>query len=127
MMRRIVEAVADRDSIFEMGANFGKGILTMLVRLDGWPVALMAGNPLNLGGAWTADTAQKIVRFVDLAETFHLPMVHLVDCPGLHAGLDAEASGTLRMGCRAISAISAASSQMPWASTERSLSRPWRW
>ena len=114
MMRRIIEAVADKDSVFEMGAGFGRAMITALVRLDGLPVALMAGDPLHFGGAWDADTAQKITRFVDLAETFHLPVVHLVDCPGFRVGTAAESSGTLRHGCRAISAIT--QSTVPWCS-----------
>ncbi|HET6970899.1 MAG TPA: carboxyl transferase domain-containing protein [Phenylobacterium sp.] len=114
MMRKVVEAVVDRGSFFEMGAGFGRSIITGLARLDGWPVAILAGDPLHLGGAWTADAAQKITRFVDLAETFHLPVVHLVDCPGLRVGSEAETAGTLRHGCRAISALT--QSTMPWCS-----------
>jgi acetyl-CoA carboxylase carboxyltransferase component len=114
MMRRVIEAVVDVGSFFEMGAGFGRSIVTGLARLDGWPVALMAGDPLHFGGAWTAETAQKITRFIDLAETFHLPIVHLVDCPGLRVGAEAETAGTLRQGCRAISAIS--QSTVPWCS-----------
>ena len=50
----------------------------------------MAGDPLFHGGAWTADACNKIIRFVDMAQTFHLPIVHLVDCPGFQVGLAAE-------------------------------------
>jgi acetyl-CoA carboxylase carboxyltransferase component len=114
MMRRIIEAVVDRGSFFEMGQGFGRSVITGLVRLDGWPVALMAGDPLHVAGAWTAEAAQKITRFVDLAETFHLPVVHLVDCPGLRAGGDAETAGTLRHGCRALAAIN--QTTVPWCS-----------
>jgi len=87
--RRIVQTVVDADSFFEMGREYGKSIITGLARLDGWPVALMAGNPLYGGGAWSTATCQKIMRFIDLAETFHLPVVHLVDCPGFQVGLAA--------------------------------------
>ncbi len=59
--------VVDADSFFEMGSRFGRSIITGLARLDGWPVALLAGDPLYHGGAWTADACQKIIRFVDLA------------------------------------------------------------
>ncbi|MBV9841082.1 MAG: methylmalonyl-CoA carboxyltransferase [Sphingomonadaceae bacterium] len=114
MMRRIIEAVVDRDSLFEMGALYGKAMITALVRLNGLSVALMAGNPLHFGAAWDADTAQKVTRFVDFAETFHLPIVHLIDCPGFRVGPEAEDSGMLRHGCRAISAIT--QSTVPWCS-----------
>ena len=55
---------------------------------------------------------QKIVRFVDFAETFHLPVVHLSDCPGFHVGLEAERAATIRWGVRAIAALD--SSTVPW-------------
>ena len=111
-MRAIVEAVVDRGSFFEMGRDFGRAILTGLARLDGWPVALMAGDPYHYGGAWTADTCDKIIRFVDLAQTFHLPVVHLVDCPGFLIGRQAEEQATIRHGARAIAAIWQATT--PW-------------
>jgi acetyl-CoA carboxylase carboxyltransferase component len=104
-MRRIVEAVVDRGSFFEMSALYGRSIITGLARIDGWPVALMASDPFFYGGAWTADTCQKVERFVDLAQTFHLPVVYLVDCPGFLIGLDAEQTGTIKQGVRAMSAI----------------------
>lgn len=113
-MRRIIEMVVDKGSFFEMGQMFGRSIITGLARLDGWPVALMAGDPLFDGGAWTADACNKIIRFVDMAETFHLPIVHLVDCPGFQVGLKAESSAVIRWGVRALSAIN--QTTVPWCS-----------
>jgi acetyl-CoA carboxylase carboxyltransferase component len=113
-MRRIVRAVVDRDSFFEIGRKFGGSAITGLARLDGWPVAVLAGDPYIYGGGWTAQAAQKIVRFVDLANTFHLPVVHLVDCPGFVIGLEAEKAGTIRHGARALAAVYQA--RVPWCS-----------
>jgi len=104
-MRRIVEAVVDRDSFFEMTPLYGRAVITGLARLDGWPVAVMASDPYHYGGAWTADTSQKVERFVDFAETFHLPVVYLVDCPGFLIGLEAERTGTIKQGVRAMAAM----------------------
>jgi acetyl-CoA carboxylase carboxyltransferase component len=113
-MRRIVRAVVDRDSFLEFGRKFGGSAITGLARLDGWPVAVLAGDPYVYGGGWTAQAAQKIVRFVDLANTFHLPVVHLVDCPGFVIGLEAEKAGTIRHGARALAAVYQA--RVPWCS-----------
>jgi len=113
-MRRIIEALVDKGSFFEMGQLFGRPIITGFCRLDGWPVALMAGDPLFHGGAWTADACSKIIRFVDMAQTFHLPIVHLVDCPGFQVGLAAESSAVIRWGVRALSAIN--QTTVPWCS-----------
>ena len=111
-VRPIVETVVDRGSFFEIGRNWGKGVVTGFARLDGWPVALMASDPYHYGGAWTADTCQKVERFVDTAQTFHLPIVYLVDCPGFLIGLEAEKTGTIKQGVRAMSAIW--QSSVPW-------------
>ena len=104
-MRRVVEAVVDHGSFMEMQPLYGRAVITGLARLDGWPVAVMASDPLYYGGAWTADTSQKVERFVDLAETFHLPVVYLVDCPGFLIGLEAERTGTIKQGVRAMAAM----------------------
>ena len=113
-MHNIVAAVVDQGSFFEIGRNFGRSMITGLARLDGWPVAVMASDPRFYAGAWTAETAQKIIRFVDMAETFHLPVVYLADCPGFLVGSEAERTGTIRHGVRAISAIN--QTTVPWCS-----------
>jgi acetyl-CoA carboxylase carboxyltransferase component len=113
-MRKIIAAVVDRDSFFEIGRLWGRPIITGFARLSGWPVAVMAGDPMHYGGAWTARASEKITRFVDLAQVFHLPMVHLVDCPGFLIGPEAEKEGTIRYGMRAAAAI--LQSRMPWCS-----------
>ena len=113
-MRKILDAVLDRNSFFEIGKMYGRSVITGLARLDGWPVAVMAADPYFYGGAWTADGAFKITRFVDMAETFHLPVVHLVDCPGFLIGTEAEKAGTIRHGARALAALYQA--RVPWCS-----------
>jgi acetyl-CoA carboxylase carboxyltransferase component len=113
-MRKILGAVVDRDSLFEIGRKFGGSVITALARLDGWPVAVLASDPHFYGGGWTAAAAQKVTRFVDLANTFHLPVVHLVDVPGFVIGPEAEKAGTIRFGARALAAIYQA--RVPWCS-----------
>jgi len=104
-MRRILQAVVDRDSLFETGRKFGGSVITALARLDGWPVAVLASDSYFYGGGWTADASQKVARFIDLANTFHLPVVHLVDVPGFVIGVESEKAGTIRQGARALAAI----------------------
>ena len=113
-MRPILEAVLDRGSFFEIGRGWGRSVITGLARLDGWPVAVLASDPYFYGGAWTVDSAHKVTRFVDFAETFHLPVVHLVDCPGFLIGTAAEQAATLRHGARALAALYQAT--LPWCS-----------
>jgi acetyl-CoA carboxylase carboxyltransferase component len=110
--RPIIETLMDRGSFFEMGRNFGRSIITGLARLEGRPVAVMASDPYHYAGSWTADACAKVVRFVDLAETFHLPVVYLMDCPGFLIGLEAEKSATIRAGVRAMAAVN--QTTVPW-------------
>jgi acetyl-CoA carboxylase carboxyltransferase component len=104
-MRRILDAVVDKGSLFEMGRRWGQAAITAFVRLDGWPVAVLASDPAFLGGSWDAKTSEKVERFVRLADQFRLPIVHLVDNPGFMIGGDAERTGTIRYGVNAMTAI----------------------
>src|SRR5207302_9407639 len=76
-MRPIIDAVVDKGSFFEMASNYGRPVIAGLARLEGRAVLLLASDPFHYGGSWTADACQKVVRYADLAETFHLPVVYL--------------------------------------------------
>lgn len=104
-MRDIISSVVDRGSWFEIGSGWGKSIITGFARLDGWPVALFAEDPYIYGGAWTADASRKVSRFIDLASTFHLPLIHLEDCPGFLIGKQSEEECTIRYGSMALAAL----------------------
>lgn len=111
-VRNILKAVFDRDSLFELGRTFGGSTVTMLGRLDGCAVGVVANDPRVMGGALTAQAARKLERFVDLCDTFHLPIVNFVDQPGVMFGGDAEKAGTIGAAMQAISAIE--QSRVPW-------------
>jgi acetyl-CoA carboxylase carboxyltransferase component len=113
-VRPILDAIFDRGSFFEIGRRWGRSAVTGLARLDGWPVAVLGSDPYHYGGGWTADASDKVARFVDLADTFHLPVVHLVDQPGFVVGTAAERAATIRHGARALAAVYQAS--VPWCS-----------
>jgi len=111
-MRPIIEAVVDKGSFFEVAQNFGRPLIVGLARLEGRAVLVLASDPFHYGGSWTADACQKVVRWVDFAETFHLPVVYLMDCPGFMIGLEAEKAATIRHGVRAMAAVN--QSTVPW-------------
>ena len=113
-VRRLLTEVFDTGSVLELSRMFGRSTVTALARLDGFPVAVVASDPRFYGGGMTADGADKMTRFVDLAETFHLPVVHLVDQPGFVIGSAAERAGTIRHGARTLAAVY--QSTVPWAS-----------
>jgi acetyl-CoA carboxylase carboxyltransferase component len=109
-----VRAVLDRDSLFELGRGYGRAQITALARLDGQPVGVWANDPRFYAGAMTADAARKVRRFVELCDTFHLPVVAFVDEPGFMIGSQAERDATIRFGAEAIFAVVQAT--VPWAS-----------
>src|SRR5205085_486536 len=80
--RRMVAAVVDQGSFFEIGRLWGRSLITGFGRLDGWPVGVLAGDPFHYAAGLTADASEKLTRFVDLCDTFHLPAVNFVDQPG---------------------------------------------
>jgi len=112
--RKIIDTVFDQSSFLEFGKNSGQSVIAGLARLDGWPVGVLASDPYYYGGGWTSESSSKVTRFVDIAETFHLPVVHLVDNPGFVIGLEAEKAATIRHGARALAAVYQAS--VPWCS-----------
>lgn len=104
-MHQILESVCDDNSFFEIGRKWGRSIITGLARFNGIPVAIFAENPRVYGGAWTADASRKLIRLCDLASTFHLPLIHLEDCPGFLIGKQSEEEATIRYGSAALAAL----------------------
>jgi acetyl-CoA carboxylase carboxyltransferase component len=110
--RQLIRHVVDRDSFFELTPYYGQSLITGLARVDGYPVGLIANNPSYAGGAMDGPAADKLTRFVDLCDTFHLPVVSFEDEPGYMVGVAAESAGTLRRGVRALVAVK--QSTVPW-------------
>ena len=104
-IRPIIKSVTDENSFFEIGKNWGTSSVSGFARLDGHPIAVLANDPQVYGGGWTADASLKIIRIVEIAETFNLPILHLVDNPGFLVGTYAEKQATIRHGARALAAI----------------------
>jgi acetyl-CoA carboxylase carboxyltransferase component len=113
-VRRLLDLVLDRDSFFEIGKFYGRPLVTGLARLNGYPVGVLACDPQQGGGALDADGSEKMTRFVDLCDTFHVPAINFVDQPGFLIGTRAERQGTARYGARSMAAVYQAT--VPWVS-----------
>ncbi|PZC42166.1 MAG: Acetyl-CoA carboxylase, carboxyltransferase component [Chloroflexi bacterium] len=100
-MRRIVEMVTDDGQYFEIKPEYGKTVMTIMARIGGYPVGIIANNPRLMGGAMTDSSADKQGHFVEFCDHFHIPLVFLADVPGFMIGPQAEARGTLRHGMSA--------------------------
>ena len=99
-VRRIIDVVADKDSVLELRRDFGTNMITAFIRIEGRPLGRIANNPMMLGGAIDADAADKAARFLQLCDAFDIPVLSLCDTPGNMVGPDAEKTALVRHCCR---------------------------
>ncbi len=95
-VRTVIDTFADKDSVLELRKDFGIGILTCFIRVEGRPMGLIANNPYHLGGAIDADAADKAARFMQLCDAFGLPILSFCDTPGFMVGPEVEETAQVR-------------------------------
>ena len=110
--RKILEMVLDRGSLLEIAPNFGRSVVTCLARIKGYAVGVITNDPYHNGGGLNRPAAEKMESFIDLCDTFHLPIVNFVDQPGTVVGVEGERMGNVRGSIRVVSAIE--QSKVPW-------------
>jgi acetyl/propionyl-CoA carboxylase alpha subunit/acetyl-CoA carboxylase carboxyltransferase component len=98
-IRKAIRLLADKDSFFEIGPLWGTDQVTGFVRCNGHSLGVIASDSRHVnGGALTADGCDKLKRHLDLCDTFHIPVLNLIDNPGFAVGLEHELTGTIRKG-----------------------------
>ena len=95
-VREAIERMFDDGSVLELRREFGIGMITALARVEGRPVGVIANNPAHLAGAIDSDGSDKAARFMQLCDAHGLPIVTLVDTPGMMVGPDVEATALVR-------------------------------
>ncbi len=95
-MHTVIETLADQDSALELRRQFGPGLITAFIRIEGRPLGVIANNPVYLGGAIDANAADKAARFIQLCDAFGLPILSLCDTPGFMVGPEAEQTALVR-------------------------------
>ena len=95
-MKDIVHTIADVGSVLEIRERFGIGVVTAFIRVEGHPMGVIANNPHHLAGAIDSDAADKGARFVQLCDAFDIPVLSLMDCPGMMVGPDVERTALVR-------------------------------
>ncbi len=108
----ILKHTLDRDSFFEIAPFYGRSRVIGLARINGYPVGCMINNPGHLGGSLDLTAGDKIIRFMLMCNTFHLPMVYFADEPGFTVGLEVEKQGIIRAGARVV--LATRETRMPW-------------
>ena len=91
-----IDLLFDVGSVLELRREFGIGMITALARVEGRPVGVIANNPAHLAGAIDSDGADKAARFMQLCDAHDLPIVTLVDTPGMMVGPDVEETALVR-------------------------------
>jgi acetyl-CoA carboxylase carboxyltransferase component len=99
-IRKLISHVVDKQSVFELAPFYAPSLATLLARIGGYPAAIISNDCCWYGGAQTAAGCEKMLRFIDFADTFHLPLIYLVDCPGFMIGPEAEKEGIERKAAR---------------------------
>jgi len=107
-VRRVVRAIADRDSWFEVKPTWAKNIVVGLARVGGHAVGVVANQPMQKGGILDSDAADKAARFIRMCDAFNVPLVYLVDVPGFLVGSAVEKQGIIRHGAKMLYATSEA-------------------
>lgn len=99
-IRELIETLVDVDSLLELRALFGLGMITALARIEGRPIGIIANNPAYLSGAIDSDGADKAARFMQLCDAFDIPIVSLCDTPGIMVGPESEKTALVRHAAR---------------------------
>jgi acetyl/propionyl-CoA carboxylase alpha subunit len=99
-VRQVIDAMADTGSVLELRRNFGHGMVTAFVRIEGRPVGVIANNPEHLAGAIDTPGADKAARFMQLCDAFDIPILFLCDTPGIMVGPESETTALVRHASR---------------------------
>ncbi|MCY4634196.1 MAG: acyl-CoA carboxylase subunit beta [Acidobacteria bacterium] len=107
-VREAITRIADRHSFLEVHADFAPNAVVGFIRLKGRVAAVIANQPEHLAGVLDIDASDKIARFIRCADSFNIPLVTLVDCPGFLPGADQERHGIIRHGAKIVYAYAEA-------------------
>lgn len=107
-MRRVVEKIVDGGDYLEIKPKFGQGLITLLTRIDGMPVGIVASQPAYRGGVIDVDESDKAARFINICDAFNIPLIYLQDVPGFMVGSEVEKRGIIRHGAKMLHATSRA-------------------
>lgn len=95
-IRRVIDTIADTDSVLELRRGFGIGMVTAFIRIEGKPMGVIANNPAHLAGAIDSDGSDKAARFMQLCDAFDIPLLILCDTPGMMVGPEVEKTALVR-------------------------------
>ena len=107
-VKEVIEALADKDSFFEIMPDFATNLVTGFAHIDGVVVGIVANQPKSKAGCLDIDASDKGARFVRVCNIYSIPLVTLVDVPGFLPGLAQERGGIIRHGAKMLFAYASA-------------------
>lgn len=108
-MRRVIQYLADSDSVCEIQKDFAKNVVIAFARMEGRVCGIIANQPDVLAGSLDSDSSDKAARFIRFCDCFGIPLVVLVDVPGFWPSVEQEHMGIIRHGAKLLYAFSEAS------------------
>ena len=107
-MHKIISCLIDEGSAMEMKEKHASNIITMLARMGGYPVGIVANQSAHKAGCIDIDAADKAARFIRVCDSFNIPLLNLVDVSGFYPGKEQEQRGIIRHGAKMLFAYSEA-------------------
>lgn len=95
-VRQVIQLMADDDSVLELRPDFGIGVVTALIRVEGRPIGVIANNNMHLGGAVDSPGSDKLARFAQICDCWNIPVMTMVDTPGMMVGPEVEKTALVR-------------------------------
>ena len=95
-VRDVIDTLADTGSVLELRPDFGLGMVTAFIRIEGRPIGVVANNPTHLSGAIDSDGSDNAARFLQLCDAFDIPLLVLCDTPGMMVGPEVEKTALVR-------------------------------
>jgi propionyl-CoA carboxylase beta chain len=107
-MHTVIESLVDDGEFLEVQARFAQNIIVGFGRVEGYPIGVVANQPMHFAGCLDIDASEKAARFVRMCDAFNLPVITLVDVPGFLPGVGQEHAGIIRRGAKLIYAYAEA-------------------
>ncbi len=107
-MHRVINIISDKDSFFEVHADFAENIIVGFARMGGKSVGIVANQPAHLAGVLDIDSSVKAARFVRFCDAFNIPLITFEDVPGFLPGTEQEWRGIIKNGAKLLYAFAEA-------------------
>ena len=107
-VRKVIESIADDGIYMEIKERWAGNVVTAFAHMAGFPIGIVANQPIALAGTLDIPASQKAARFVAFCDAFNIPVLTLVDTPGFYPGKDLEWRGMIRHGAQLVFAYARA-------------------